>query len=48
MAKLEDMLKVLLKNKLKICLRKCQLFKTELQYMGTLYSKGTEKFVLNH
>ena len=33
MAKLEDLLKVLLKNGLKISLMKCQLFKTELQYM---------------
>ena len=35
MAKL-DMLKVLLKNGLKISLKKCQLFKTELQYMGNI------------
>ena len=34
MAKLEDLLKALLKNGLKISLKKCQLFKTELQYMG--------------
>ena len=33
MAKLEDLLKALLKNGLKISLKKCQLFKTELQYM---------------
>ena len=32
MAKLEN----LLKNRLKICLKKCQLFKTELQYMGNI------------
>ena len=32
-AKLEDLLKALLKNGLKISPRKCQLFKTELQYM---------------
>ena len=36
MAKLEDLLKVLLKNGLKISLKKCQLFKTELQYMGNI------------
>ena len=36
MAKLEDLLKVLLKNSLKISPRKCQLFKTELQYMGNV------------
>ena len=34
MAKLKDLLKALLKNGLKISLKKCQLFKTELQYMG--------------
>ena len=34
MTKLEDLLKALLKNGLKIFPRKCQLFKTELQYMG--------------
>ena len=31
--KLEDLLKALHKNRLKIC-PKCQLFKTDLQYMG--------------
>ena len=35
-AKLEDLLKALLKNGLKISPRKCQLFKTELQYMGNV------------
>ena len=34
MAKLEDSLKALLKNGLKISPKKCQLFKTELQYIG--------------
>ena len=39
-AKLEDLLKVLLKNELKISLKKCQLFRTELQYMGnTIFIK---------
>ena len=33
-AKLEDLLKALSKNGLKISLKKCQLFRTELQYMG--------------
>ena len=33
-AKLEDVLKALCKNGLKISPKKCQLFKTELQYMG--------------
>ena len=32
--KLEDLLKVLLKNRLEISPRKCQLFRTNLQYMG--------------
>ena len=34
MAKLEDLLKALLKNGLKISLKKCQLFGTNLKYMG--------------
>ena len=34
MEKLEDLLKVLLKNGLKVSPKKCQLFKTNLQYMG--------------
>ena len=34
MNKLEDLLKALLKNGLKILPKKCQLFKTSLQYMG--------------
>ena len=32
--KLEDLLKALHKNRLKISQKKCQLFKTDLQYMG--------------
>ena len=40
MAKLEDLLKALLKNGLKISPKKCQLFKTELQYMeNTIFIK---------
>ena len=39
-AKLEDLLKVLLKNGLRISLGKCQLFRKELQYMGnTIFIK---------
>ena len=39
-AKLEDLLKPLLKNRLKISPKKCQLFRTELQYMGnTIFIK---------
>ena len=34
MEKLQDLLKVLLKNGLKISPKKCQLFRTNLQYMG--------------
>ena len=41
MRKLEDLLKALLKNGLKISPRKCQLFKIELQYMGnTIFIQG--------
>ena len=36
MVKLEDLLKTLLKNRLKISPKKCQLFKAELQYMGNV------------
>ena len=40
MSKLEDQLKVLLKNGLKISPEKCQLFRTELQYIGnTIFIK---------
>ena len=34
MNKLEELLKALLKNGLKISPKKCQLFKINLQYMG--------------
>ena len=38
--KLEDLLKALCKNGLKVSLKKCQLFKTELQHMGnTIFIK---------
>ena len=33
-AKLEDLLKALFKNGLKISQKKCQLFRTNFQYMG--------------
>ena len=36
--KLEDLLKAVCKNGLKISQKKCQLFKTELQYMGNTIS----------
>ena len=48
MAKLEDLLKALLKNRLKISPKKCQLFKTELQYMGNIILIKERKYVLNH
>ena len=34
--KLENLLKALLKNGLKISPKKCQLFRKELQYMGNI------------
>ena len=43
MNKLEDLLKALLKNGLKITPKKCQLFKTSLQYMGNKIFIQTEK-----
>ena len=40
LAKLEDLLRALRKNALKISPKKCQLFRTELQYMGnTIFIK---------
>ena len=40
-AKLEDLLKALCKTGLKISPKKCQLFKTDLQYMGnTIFIRG--------
>ena len=40
MDKFEDLLKALIKNGLKISPKKCQLFRTELQYMGnTIFIK---------
>ena len=38
-SKLEDLLKALLKNRLKISPRKCKLFKTELQHMGKIIER---------
>ena len=46
MAKLEDLLKALLKNGLKILPKKCQLFKIELQYMrNTIFIKDRKVHV---
>ena len=45
---LEDLLKALLKNGLKISPKKCQLFRTNLQYMGNeKFIYRTKEFVLN-
>ena len=45
-AKLEDLLKALLKNGLKISPKKCQLFRTNLQYMGNeIFIKDKRVFV---
>ena len=39
--KLEDLLKALLKNRFNISPKKCQLFKSKLQYMGSaIFVKG--------
>ena len=47
MAKLEDLLKALLKNGLEILPKKCQLYKTELQYMGnTIFIKDRKVCVM--
>ena len=43
-AKLEDFLKVLLKNGLKISPKKCHLFRKELQYMGNAILLRTGEF----
>ena len=44
--KLEDLLKALCKNGLKISPKKCQLFKTDLQYMGnTIFIRDKRVYV---
>ena len=45
MNKLEDLLKALLKNGLKISPKKCQLFKTSLHYMGNKIFIEIRKYV---
>ena len=47
MAKLEDLLKAILKNGLQISQKKCQLFKTELQYMGNVIFIMDRKICIN-
>ena len=45
-AKLEDLLKALLKNRCKISPKKCQLFRPELQYMGnTIFVQDLVNFL---
>ena len=45
-AKLEDLLKALLKNRPKISPKKCQLFRTELQYIGnTIFIKDRRPLI---
>ena len=46
-AKLEDLLKALLRNGLKISPKKYQLFRTELQYMGNTIFIRDREFVLS-
>ena len=46
--KLADLLKALHKNGLKISPKKCQLFKTDLQYMGKKYISEIKECVLDH
>ena len=46
MNELEDILSALLKNGLKISPKKCQLFKTRLQYMGNEIFIGSKKVCL--
>ena len=41
--KMEDLMKVLHRNGLKISAKKCQLFKTDLQYMGNTIFIGNKK-----
>ena len=48
MAKLEDLLKALLKNRLKISPKMCPLFKSELQYMANIIFIKDKGCVLNH
>ena len=47
MDKLEDLLRALLKNRLKNSLKKCQLFRTNLQYMGNEIFVQDKEYVYN-
>ena len=46
--KLEDLLKALCKNGLKISPKKCQLFKTDLQYMGNTIFIRNKRVCVRH
>ena len=48
MAKLEDLLKMLLKNGLKISPKKCQLLEKTCNTWETLYLLKIEDYVLSH
>ena len=46
MDKLEDLLKALLKNGLKISPKKCHLFKTNIQYIGNeIFIENKKEYV---
>ena len=47
-SKLEDLLKALLKNGLKLSPMKCQLFRRELQYMGNTIFIKDRRVCVNH
>ena len=47
-AKLEELLKALLQNGLKISPKKCQLFRTELQYRGNTIFIKDRRVCVNH
>ena len=47
MDKLENLLKTLLKNGLKISPKKCQLFRTNLHYMGNEIFIQKKEYVYN-
>ena len=47
-AKLDNLLKALLKNGLKISPKKCQLFRINLQYMGNEIFIKDRRVCINH
>ena len=46
MARIADLLKALLKHRLKLSPKKCQFFRTELVYMGNVFKVEKGKFVI--